>query len=189
MSEGNAIQFMSDATKPIVRARRLMHHSMPPFEDFLEQTNKLEEECERAGDLNSEKKGLFTKYRTALLDAREEYEDAIAQFICAHFTSEEIDQLIAFYEGPLSKVIEKALALGPTVADIGTTWRTKVLERCPDTWKMFIECAGRWQEKNSPEGTTVALPESPNEAEGWRKVDREEPRVEAEEFPEPNKSA
>ena len=33
---------------------------------------------------------------------------------------------------------------------------------------------GEWQEKNSPEGSTVALPETPHEAEGWRQIDLKE---------------
>lgn len=168
-------------SKPtITEARELMRLSMPPFEQFLEHCAELKAECEKANDLTPEKATLFDQYRDALIAARGDYEDQIAGVICEHFAAEEVSALIDFYTGPVFKIVEKALGLGAIVANIGTTWRTKVLEQCPDVWKMLIENVAQWQARNLPEGSTVKTPASPNEAEGWARLD-DQPQP-AEEF-------
>ena len=69
-----------------------------------------------------------------------------------------------------SKLVERMLSMSATVNNLGTAWNTKVLERCPETWQMLVQNVGKWQEKNTPEGTGVELPSTPGE-EGWRAVD------------------
>lgn len=165
------------------QAFELMKISMPPFEMFLEHCAALKSECETAGDLSDEKAALFDQYRDALVHARDEYESSIARLICEQFTADEVSALIDFYKSPVFKVVEKALALGPVVANVGVAWRTKVLESCPDTWKMLIENVAAWQEKNLPEGSRVATPNKPGEipgADGWERID-DQPQA-AEEF-------
>lgn len=148
----------------------LMHLSMPTFEKFLEHATELRSECDKAGAMTPERAMLFDQYRDALIGARKEYEDLIAAFICDKFTDDEIDALIGFYSGPLHKTVEKALGLGAVVNNIGTAWQTKVLERCPDTWKMLMENIGEWQEKNTPSNSEVIIPDAPPGREGWKRI-------------------
>ncbi len=151
-------------------ALQLMQLSMPPFDNFLAHCASLKAECEKANALTPERAALFDLYRDALLAARTEYEDAIAEVICTQFTAEETVLLITFYTGPMHKVVEKALGLGVTVSNIGTEWQTKILERCPDVWKMLIENVAEWQDKNTPEGWETVTPDSPGN-DGWHKFE------------------
>jgi hypothetical protein len=144
-----------------VKSLALMQLAMPPFENFLEHGDALRGEAEKAGVLTDDKAALFDEYRNALLTSRSEYEDQISALICEQFSEEEVDLLISFYSGPMSKVVDKAFQLASVVDGIGTAWRTKVLERCPDTWKMMMEGVGEWSKKNMPESWDVNIPDSP----------------------------
>lgn len=160
---------MSTETK--ARVLDLMHMSMPSFETFLEHTTTLKSECEKAGAMTPEREVLFTQYREALVAARGEYDDVIATFIGEHFATDEIETLIAFYSSPTFKVVEKALGLGATINNLSTAWQTKVLERCPDVWKMLVENIGEWQKVNTPEDSEVTIPDAPPSNGGWKRID------------------
>lgn len=148
---------------------QLMHLAMPSFEHFLEHSMALKTECEKAGALTTENAALFDKYRQALLDARGEYDAAIAKFIGEQFTSEEVDLLVTFYGSPTRAAVEKALGLSPLVNNIGTAWTTRVLESCPDVWKMIMDSVANWQRKNQPEDAALHVPDAPPNRE-WKRV-------------------
>ncbi|MES2179857.1 MAG: hypothetical protein V4550_18495 [Gemmatimonadota bacterium] len=112
---------------------------------------------------------MFDEYEKALLVGQSDYENQIADLICAELDADEVESLIEFFNGPAFKALTKSQALGGRVAEIGSNWQTRVLESCPDTWQMLVEHVGAWQEKNSPEGSTTILPESPN-GNGWKRV-------------------
>ena len=164
---------MSDTTtRPSKdKALLLMSSSMPPFEKFLEHCSALQEECEKAGALTPERTDLFAQYREALIAARAEYEDLIANFVCDNFSDDEIALLVAFYDSPTHKVVEKALGLSADINNIGTAWQTKVLERCPEVWKMLMDNVGEWQEKNMPKDTEISIPDAPPARDGWKRVE------------------
>jgi len=160
----------------------LMTLSMPPFENFLAHCAALKEECDKAGELNNERARLFDEYRDALLAARGEYEDLIKKIIREQLDADTVKMLVSFYSGPMHKAVERAIGLGPVVNNIGTVWTTKVLERCPDTWKMLVSNVGAWQQKNTPEGFETILPDGPPGTDGWKPV---AVPTEAEEFVPP----
>lgn len=154
------------------KALELMRASMPPFEAFLEHATTLKGECEKAGELTPERAALFDIYKEALATARGDYENSIADLICENFFADEVDLLITCYTGPMHKALEKALGLAPTVNNLGTLWQTKVLESCPDVWKMLMDNVGLWQRKNTPEAWDVTTADVPPSADtGWKKVE------------------
>lgn len=160
------------ASKPSAEAvKSLMQISMPPFEKFLEHTMVLRHECEKAGKLTPERAAKFNQYEAALLGARGEYEDQIADLICDNFTAEEVDALLVFFNGPAFVALQKSQNLAAVVMNIGTVWRTRVNERCPDFWSMIMHDAGEWQQINSPEGSEVIVADVPPSASGWKKIE------------------
>lgn len=163
------------------KALQLMTLALPPFEAFLEHGDILRTECDKAGELTPENAKAFDDYRNMLISKRDEYEDEIAELICEESTAEDVDLLIEFYKGSSTfKAVEKMLALGTKVDGIGTAWRTRQLENCPDTWKMLIDRAGLWVQKNTPAGTQVIVP--PNKAAEQAMLRDGDPLMPAQEF-------
>lgn len=149
---------------------KLMDLAMPPFEQFVAHVANLKNECDKAGELTEENRRLFEEYEQALLSGRGEYENTIAKLVSENFTAEEVAVAKLFFESPFAKVMNKFFAFGAEVSNASTAWTTKVLESCPDTWKMLMENVGKWQRKNTPESWETKIPESPPGSDGWSEV-------------------
>lgn len=156
------------------KIKRLMSHNMPPFATFVAHNMKLREECEKAGRLTEERAALFAAYEKVLKESEDEYHASVEEFIATRFSTQEIDDLVTFYEGPLHALLSKMLALGPEVHDIGMQWATRCLERCPETWQMFMDNINEWQRANLPEDVGVVSGRQPGEDDDWVAVKADE---------------